>query len=69
MTNADKIRQMTDEELAMFMVIQAIMGAVSASGITDRNVAKEMVKVIMDSEDAKNDIEAAKEHLKQEADK
>lgn len=68
MTNADKIRQMTDEELATFMVIQALMGAASANGISDRQLAKDIVKEVIKSKSAEIDIENAKDWLKQEVD-
>ena len=67
LTNADRIRQMTVEELATFMVIQALMGAVSANGILDRQSAEDIVKEVIKSKPAEIDIENAKEWLKQEA--
>ena len=66
MTNADKIRQMTDEELAVFMVVQALMGAASANGISDRQSAEDIVKEVIKSKSAETDIENAKDWLKQE---
>ena len=66
MSNADRIRQMTDDELATFMVIQALMGAVSANGISDRQSAEDIVKDVIKSKPAEIDIENAKDWLKQE---
>ena len=66
MTNADRIRQMTDEDLAHFMVIQAIMGAISANGIQDKAVADKIVKEIIMEHKADEDISAALIWLKQE---
>lgn len=65
-TNADRIRKMTDEELAVFMVIQALMGAASANGISDRQSAEDIVKEVILSKSAETDIENAKDWLKQE---
>lgn len=65
-TNADRIRQMTDEELANFMVIQAIMGAISVNGIQDKAVADKIVKEIIMEHEADEDISAALIWLKNE---
>ena len=65
-SNADRIRQMKDEELAVFMVVQALMGAASANGISDRQSAEDMVKEVIKSKSAEIDIENAKDWLKQE---
>ena len=65
-TNADRIRQMTDEELAVFMIVQALMGAASANGISDRQSAENLVKEVIKSKSAEIDIENAKDWLKQE---
>jgi dsRNA-specific ribonuclease len=65
-TNADRIRQMTDEELAVFMIVQALMGAASANGISDRQPAENLVKEVIKSKSAEIDIENAKDWLKQE---
>ena len=66
-TNADRIRQMTDEELADFMVIQAIMGAISANGIKDKAAANKIVKEIIMEHKSDEDISAVLIWLKQEA--
>lgn len=66
MTNGDKIRAMTDEELAVFMIVQALMGAASANGISDRQSAEDIVKEVIKSKSAEIDIENAKDWLKQE---
>lgn len=66
MTNGDKIRQMTDEELAHFMVIQAIMGAISVNGIQDKAVADKIAKEIIMEHKSDEDIFAALIWLKQE---
>jgi pyrroline-5-carboxylate reductase len=65
-SNADRIRQMTDEELAVFMIVQALMGAASANGISDRQPAENLVKEVIKSKSAEIDIENAKDWLKQE---
>ena len=67
MTNGDRIRQMTNEELAVFIVVQALMGAASANGISDRQSAEDIVKEVIKSKPAEIDIENAKDWLKQEA--
>ena len=67
MTNGDRIRKMTDEELAHFMVIQAIMGAISVNGIQDKAVADKMVKEILMEHKADEDISSALIWIKQEA--
>ena len=66
-TNGDRIRQMKDEELAHFMVIQAIMGAISVNGIQDKAVADKIVKEIIMEHKSDEDISAALIWLKQEA--
>lgn len=68
MTNADRIRQMSDEELAHFMVIQAIMGAISVNGIQDKAAADKIVKEIIMEHKADEDIFAALTWLRKEAD-
>lgn len=65
-TNGDRIRQMTDEELAYFMLIQAIMGAISVNGIQDKAVADKIVKEIIMEHKAGEDISDALVWLKQE---
>lgn len=65
-TNGDRIRQMTDEELAHFMVIQAIMGAISVNGIQDKAAANKIVKEIIMEHKADEDISDALRWLKQE---
>lgn len=65
-SNADIIRKMTDEELAVFMVVQVLMGAASANGISDRQLAEDIVKEVIKSKSAEIDIENAKDWLKQE---
>ena len=67
MTNAEHIRRMTDEELAAFMVAQAIMGAMNINGITDDEARKATIE-IMQSGNPNNDIAEAIEWLKKEAD-
>ena len=66
MTNGDKIRAMTDEELARFMVIQAIMGAISVNGIQDKAAADKIVKEIIMEHKADEDISNVLRCLKQE---
>lgn len=65
-SNADRIRQMTDEELAHFMVIQAIMGAIFVNGIQDKAAADKIVKEIIMEHKADEDISNALRWLKQE---
>lgn len=66
MTNGDKIRAMTDEELSHFMVIQAIMGALSVIGIHDKAAANKMVTEILNEHKADKDISVVQIWLKQE---
>lgn len=66
-TNGDRIRSMTDEKLAHFMVIQAIMGAISVNGIQDKAAADKIVKEIIMDHKADEDISDALRWLKQEA--
>lgn len=66
-TNADRIRAMTDQELAHFMVIQAIMGALSVSGVQDKADADKIVKEIIMEHKADEDIADVIVWLKQEA--
>lgn len=66
LTNGDRIRQMTDEELAHFMVIQAIMGAISVNGIQDKAVADKIAKEIIMEHKADEDISHVLKWIKQE---
>ena len=66
MTNGDRIRKMPDEELAVFMVIRAIMGAISVNGIQDKAAANKIVKEIIMDHKADEDISDALRWLKQE---
>lgn len=66
MTNGDRIRAMTDEELAHFMVIQAIMGAISVNGIQDKAAADKIAKEIIMEHKADEDISHVLKWLKQE---
>lgn len=65
LTNGDKIRAMTDEELAAFMVTQAIMGAMNVNGITEDEARKATIE-IMKSGKPNDDIAEAIEWLRQE---
>jgi hypothetical protein len=65
-SNADRIRHMTDEELAAFMVAQAIMGAMSVNGITYDEARKATIE-IMESGNSNDDIAEAIEWLRKEA--
>lgn len=65
MTNADKIRAMTDEELAEFLVAQTVMGAMNANGITG-DKARKAINEVMQSNIPNDDISKAIEWLKQE---
>lgn len=67
LTNADRIRQMTDEELAAFMVVQAIMGAMNVNGITGDEARKATIE-IMKSGNPNDDISEAIEWLRKEVD-
>ena len=67
-TNGDRIRAMTDEELSVFMVIQAMMGAISANGIHEKSFARKVVQAIIDDHDADEDIAEALTWLRQKVD-
>ena len=66
MTNADRIRNMTDDELASFVVIHQIMGAIAANGVSDPEQAKNIAEAAINSAAGKKDIETALNILKQE---
>ena len=65
MTNADRIRNMTDEELAIFMVAQASMGAMAINGINGI-FARKAVRELVESKEAQPGIDETTEWLKQE---
>lgn len=65
MTNADRIRLMSDEDLAVFMVTQAIMGAMATSGI-NRSDAEKGTREIMESGEPQADVSETVQWLKQE---
>lgn len=64
-SNADSIRQMTDEELAELMIAQTIMGAMNANGITG-DKARKAINEVMQSNIPNDDISKAVKWLKQE---
>lgn len=66
MTNADCIRQATDEELAKFIVRQLIRGAIHAHGIYDMERIKSIEDVVINSACWKKDIETTLNMLRQE---
>lgn len=66
MTNGDKIRSMTDEELAVFIVRHLIRGAIQANGIDDRERVISIERDTLSSACGKKDIELALNMLKQE---
>ena len=65
-TNGDKIRQMTDEELAEFIVRHVIIGAIQANGATGE-LAKSMESDAINSACGKKDIETALSMLREVA--
>ena len=66
LTYADRIRQMTDEELAVLLVKYLIRGAIQANGIVDMERAKSIEEDTINSVCGKKDIETMLNMLKQE---
>lgn len=67
LTYGDRIRQMTDEELAVLLVKYQVRGAVQAYGIVDMERAKSIEEDAINSVCGKKDIETALNMLKQDA--
>lgn len=65
-TNGDRIRQMTDEELAVLLVKYQVRGAVQAYGIVDIERARSIEEDTINSVCGKKDIETTLNMLKQE---
>ena len=66
LTNAERIRQMTDEELAEFIVRHIIRGAIQANGIDDIELVKSIEHDTINSACGKKDIETALNMLRKE---
>ena len=66
LTYADRIRQMTDEELAVLIVKYQVRGAIQAYGIVDIDQARSIEEDTINSVCGKKDVETALNMLKQE---
>lgn len=67
MTNADKIRHMSDEDLALFIVSNALVNALCTDGVFDRDTVEEFVSRKIANHEVDHDIADTLNFLKQEA--
>ena len=67
MTNADKIRHLSDENLALFIVSNALVNAMCADGVFDIDTVEESVSRKIANHEVDQYIADALNFLKQES--